>query len=60
MQHGSKRVKEREYEDMAWNHHDSDWGSLMASCDPLGFMKMGISWLALWLLASQGGISSKE
>jgi len=60
MQHGSKRVKERVCEDIAWNHQDSDWGSLMASCDPSGFMKMGISWLALWLLASYGGICPKE
>ena len=52
MQRGSKRVKGRVYEDMAWNNQDSDWGSLMASCDPSGIMKMGISWLALWLLAS--------
>ena len=52
MQHGSKRVKERVYEDMAWNQQDSYCISLMASCDPLGFMKMGISWVVLWLLAS--------
>jgi hypothetical protein len=41
MQPGSKRVKEMVYEDMAWNHQGWGWGLLVASYEPLGFIKVG-------------------